>query len=303
MNEEDERLLAEREAGAEELARLADEANAVATRLERANAAAALDESAAEMERSARRHEQREAAQKLREGADELEHAATRMERATAAAKLGDLADETEELVLSLEESEKLAAQAMAFRASLPETNPESGKFSVASIKDMTYDELLAERDKRILADWDRVLKDPPEINGRKYDDIVNTADYETELAGKRRFRYEATVDASDFQLKMLEMYHGGLMFAGEDDSYRYTRRIHGGPLFEYIGNCEELKELKAFLLELYAFWKKHSKYGHCIFPSAFCSCVNCRHSPVLLPQYTHSQTLPRCPCRDLVHL
>lgn len=153
-----------------------------------------------------------------------------------------------------------IAKQAMAFRASLPDTDPESPNFNYKSIKDMSEGERLAEKDKHILADWERVLKDPPVISGRIYNDIINTADYETELAGKHQFRYEPTDDADDFQKKMLELYHGGFMYAGKDKAYRVTRRINGGPLFHYISNCEELAELKTFMTELYGFWKKHSK-------------------------------------------
>ena len=257
MNEDEKKLLADREARAKELLEMAAETAEITARLNRANAAADLNESAAELARSTRRHEQREAAHQLMGEADEMKRTTARMERASAAAELKDLADETKELTLSLEELGTIAAQAMAFRASLPDTDPESPNFNYKSIKDMSRGEKQAKKEKCILKDWERVLKDPPVINGRTCDDIINTADYETELAGKHQFRYEATSDADDFQVKMLELYHGGFMYAGEDEAYRITRRIHGGPLFSYISNCKELKE---FMIELHGFWKEHSK-------------------------------------------
>ena len=119
-----ESVLAEREARAKQLIASAEELDRTATRLERLNAAATLNASAAEAERCARLHEQRAAAQRLEEEAEEMEHASTRMERAMAAAELDALSDETEELILSLEESSKRAAQAMAFRASLLADDP-----------------------------------------------------------------------------------------------------------------------------------------------------------------------------------
>ena len=58
----------------------------------------------------------------------------------------------------------------------------------------------------------------------------------------------------------MLDVYNGSEFRKGTDNSYRSSRGVHGGPLFSYIGNCKELEDLKAFMLELHDFWEKYSK-------------------------------------------
>ena len=69
----------------------------------------------------------------------------------------------------------KLRAEAMEFRASLPTYNPESSKFSLNSVADMTEAELHAEKSSKIVSDWRRLLTGgAPVIKGRRYDDIIN---------------------------------------------------------------------------------------------------------------------------------
>lgn len=277
--EERRKVLAKRKADADALDALVAESERQAERMQRRLDADKLDEVVAEGERLILRQERRAAADRLDADVVEGDRAARRMEQRAQADELDELVEEGEERILSLEESLLLSEQARAFRASLPDFDPESPNFNVESIKDLTRGEILAKKNKRILEDWERVLKDPPSINGHTYNDIINTADYKTELAGKHQFRYEATDDADDFQVKMLELYHGGFMHTGEDEAYRITRRIHGGPLFHYISNCEELDELKEFMTELYKFWKTHSECSYqfcCADNMFFCILSRC---------------------------
>lgn len=273
--EERRKVLAKRKADADALNALVADGERQAERMQRRLKADELDESVAEGERLVLRQERRAAADRLDADVAEGDRAARRMEQRAQADELDELVEEGEELILTIEDSLLLSEQARAFRASLPDTDPESPNFNVESIKDLTHGELLAEKAKRVLEDWERVIEDPPTINGRTYDDIINTADYKTELADKHQFRYEATDDADAFQRKMLEMYHGGFMYTGEDKAYRYTRRIHGGPLFHYISNCKDLTELKEFMVELHGFWKKHSECTlSCCCADNMCFCI-----------------------------
>ena len=186
--------------------------------------------------------------------------AASRADDSASAKDLEELAKEADELSLTIEQTMKLRAQAKAFRDGLDATEGLSTEFRV-----MSFSEQMAEKDRLILEYWDRVRKDHRDLItfvGRVFDDIVNTADYHTKLANKTHFRYDTKSD-DEFVLKMLELYHGSFMYPGEKEAYRVTRRINGGPLFEYISICPELKELKESLLELYKFWKETSKFTY----------------------------------------
>mmetsp|Transcript_29096 Transcript_29096/g.84557 ORF Transcript_29096/g.84557 Transcript_29096/m.84557 type:complete len:613 (+) Transcript_29096:96-1934(+) len=255
LSEERHRDREEAVAAAERLNRLCDDSARLDSRVKALVDAERLKDMMNDADRINSRTQDRAALDSLESTIETSARMDSRVSDLSAAEGLNSLVDEAEEYALSLEESIKVSEQAMAFRASLPADDPLSTKFRV-----MTYAEQACAKDEAIFRDWQRVLQDPPVVNDRTYDDIINVVDYKTELKGVHQFRYEATDDADDFQKNMLELYHGGFMCEGEDKAYRITRRIHGGPLFHYISNCKELKDLKHFMTELYGFWKETTK-------------------------------------------